>query len=81
MPSSYVSADPASFDNISKDVLVKTLFGKRFTQGVSGERERGSLFMDSWLGLEDGEIPNSAPYENFDWYLSFLECDIKFQAT
>lgn len=37
--------------------------------------------MDSWLGLEDGEIPNSAPYENFDWYLSFLERDNKFQAT
>ena len=78
---SYVSADPASFDNISKDVLVKTLLGKRFTQGVSGERERGSLFMDSCLGLGNGEIPNSAPYENFDWYLSFLERDNKFQAT
>ena len=37
--------------------------------------------MDPCLGLEDGEIPNSAPYENFDWYLSFLECDNKFQAT
>lgn len=77
----YVSAGPASFDSISKEVLVKTLLGKRFTQGVSGERERGSLLMDSCLGLEDGEIPNSAPYENFDWYLSFLECDNKFQAT
>ena len=37
--------------------------------------------MDSCLGLEDREIPNSAPYENFDWYLSFLERDNKFQAT
>ena len=37
--------------------------------------------MDSCLGLEDREIPNSAPSENFDWCLSFLDRDNKLQTT